>query len=184
MKIAISGLHGTGKTTIAKRIAEKLNINHYSTGILFRELAKERGMSLEELSRLAEKDRSIDIALDEKIKDYATKGNCVLDNQLSPYLLGDIMDYCVLLKCAKDVRLSRMAERDSDDMDQKIRETEIREESERKRFVEYYGIDLLDSGMILATFDLIVDTTHLNIEAVVEVVSKAIELFKKTITKK
>ena len=176
MIIAVSGLHGTGKTTIAKRIADRFALKHYSTGMLFRELAKERDMSLEELSRLAEKDRSIDLALDSKIEEYAKKGDCVLDNQLSPYLLGEIVDYCVLLKCAKDVRLRRMVDRDSDDMAKKIQETQIREESERKRFIDYYNVDLLDANLIMGTFDLIVDTTNLNIDSVV---ATGVEEFEK-----
>ncbi len=180
MIIAISGLHGTGKSTVAKLLAEKLNLNFYSTGNIFREIANEKGLTLEELNKLSEKDRNIDIELDNKIKELALKGNCVLDNQLSPYLLGDIIDYCILLKCTKDVRLQRMANRDKDDIQKKIQETLMREESEHKRFIDYYGVDLLDSNKILGTFDLIVDTTFIDIDGVMEVVSTAINEFKRS----
>jgi len=175
--IAISGLHGTGKTTIAKKIAEIFNLKHYSTGIMFREMAKEKNLTLEELSKLAEEDPSIDFELDNKIKQYAEKGNCVLDNQLSPYLLGDIIDYCILLKCAKDVRIHRMMERDSENFEKKRDETELRELSEQKRFIEYYGIDVLDTNQIMATFDLILDTTYIDIEGAINIITTAIKEF-------
>ena len=180
MKIAISGLHGTGKSTIAKLIAEELKIKFYSTGYMFRELAQEKEMTLEQLSMLAEDDRNIDQELDAKIKKYAEQEECVLDNQLSPYLLGNIIEYCVLLKCAKDVRISRMADRDDDNIEEKISETLIREESEQKRFMDYYNIDVLDAQTILGTFDLIVDTTNTDKEGVFRIVSKAITEFYRT----
>ena len=41
MIITISGLHGTGKSTIGKKLAENLGIRYYSTGQAFRELANE-----------------------------------------------------------------------------------------------------------------------------------------------
>jgi len=176
MNIAVSGLHGTGKSTIAKFLAEKFHLNYYSTGMMFREIAKEKGMSLEELSKRAEKDKHIDLELDSKIKEYADKGNCVLDNQLSPYLIKNI-DFRILLKCDRDVRLSRMADRDANDINQKIHETLVREESEYKRFLTFYGVDLHDSQKIVELYDLIINTTHLDIEAVENIAVTAINEF-------
>ncbi|MBD3350689.1 MAG: AAA family ATPase [Candidatus Lokiarchaeota archaeon] len=184
MIIAISGLHGTGKTTVSKKIAKKFNLTWYSTGKLFRELAKEKGLTLDEMSKLAEKNRDIDEELDQRIRDYAMKGNCVLDNQLSPYLLGDIIDYCILLKCSRDVRIERIAERDETTIDYAINETLVREESEHQRFIEYYGIDLLDAPRILGTFDLIIDTTYLDDQSVTNVIETALKEFKKNNPKK
>jgi cytidylate kinase len=171
MIIAISGLHGTGKSVVGKAIAEHFGLAYYSTGELFRNIAKEKGVSLEELSRYAEKDRSIDNTIDYRIKQLALKGNCVLDNQLSPYLLKKLVDFKILLICDKEERIRRMSKRDSHGLEAKIHETEIREQSERNRFIEYYGIDIRDPDLIQSTFDLIVDTTDLSIQ---EVTSKII----------
>ncbi|MHA1822141.1 MAG: (d)CMP kinase [Promethearchaeota archaeon] len=175
MFIAISGLHGTGKSSIAKYIAEKFHLKYYSTGQMFRELAERKGLTLEELSKKAEEDASIDNELDETIRQHVIEGDCVLESQLSAFLFGDLADYCVLLKCAKDVRLKRMALRDGNDIDKKVEETMIREESERKRFLEYYGIDILDTNLIMGTFDLIVDTTYIDEEGVKRIVEMAIK---------
>ena len=51
MIITISGTPGSGKSTVAKMIATKLGFKHYSTGDFMRQMAKERGISLEELSK-------------------------------------------------------------------------------------------------------------------------------------
>ncbi len=60
MIITISGKAGSGKSTIAKQLAKKLGLKHYSTGDFMRQMAKDKGVSLLELSRIAEKDKSID----------------------------------------------------------------------------------------------------------------------------
>jgi cytidylate kinase len=177
MIVAISGLHGTGKSVVGKAIAEHFGLKYHSTGMMFRIIAQEKGMTLEQLSHQAEKDRTIDNTIDFRIKQLALKGNCVLDNQLSPYLLKDVVEFTVLLTCDKEIRIKRMMERDSHNMDAKIQETEIREQSERNRFLEYYGIDIADPKAIQAAFNLILDTTNLSIQEVISKVTTAIQQF-------
>jgi len=53
MNISFAGLHGTGKSTIAKLVAEHFQFEFYSTGMAFRELALEHQMNLEEFSKYA-----------------------------------------------------------------------------------------------------------------------------------
>ena len=69
MILTISGLHGTGKSTIGKRIAQRLGIRYYSSGQAFRELATEMGVTIEEFTRHVENNPSIDkksLLLEEK----------------------------------------------------------------------------------------------------------------------
>ena len=54
MIITIGGLAGTGTTTTAELLSEKLDIPYISAGFVFREMAAERGMSALELSEFAE----------------------------------------------------------------------------------------------------------------------------------
>lgn len=177
MRISISGLHGTGKSTVAQKIARHFSYAHYSTGELFRTLAAEKGYTLEQFSKIAEKDKKIDLELDALIRKKAMEGNCVLDNQLSPYLLKDILDVSILLKCDFDERIHRMTSRDQSSFEQKKHETLVREDSEHKRFLDFYGIDLRDPGLILSTFHLIMDTTHLSIESVEKIVITFLEQY-------
>jgi cytidylate kinase len=48
MIISIGGTHGSGKSTIAKMLAKKLNWPHYYMGGLRRETAKKKGLTLAE----------------------------------------------------------------------------------------------------------------------------------------
>ena len=56
--IAVSGLHGAGTTTVAQGLVEAFNLRYISAGMIFRQLAKEKGITLVELSQLAEKHHS------------------------------------------------------------------------------------------------------------------------------
>ena len=40
--VAIGGPHGSGKSSIAKKIANEFNMNYLSAGEVFRKLAKEK----------------------------------------------------------------------------------------------------------------------------------------------
>ena len=56
MIITISGKPGSGKSTVAKRLAAELGLTHVSAGDFMRDMATERGITVLELSAIAEND--------------------------------------------------------------------------------------------------------------------------------
>ena len=68
-----------------------------------------------------------------------------------------------------------MRQRDNVTMEKIVEETLKRESVERQRFIDLYGIDILDGGLILANFDLILDVTHLTIDEVFKILIEAIK---------
>ncbi|MHA2035282.1 MAG: (d)CMP kinase [Promethearchaeota archaeon] len=170
MILTISGLHGTGKSTIGKILSQKLGIKYYSTGQAFRELAEEMEFSLEEFTDYVEKNPHVDKKLDEKIIEIALKDNIIIDSQLSAYILDSIADFKILLTCPLETRVNRMSERDSSNYEEKLKETSIREKSELIRFNKLYDIDLNNQSKIEKLYDLIIDTTELTIDEVVELI--------------
>ena len=168
MILTISGLHGTGKSTIGKLIANKLGIRYYSTGQAFRDLAVELNMTLEEFTEYAEQNPDIDKKLDDKIIEIAKNGNVIIDSQLSAYILKSIADFKILLTCPLEIRVKRMAERDNVSYNEKLKETKIREESEVKRFKMLYNIDLNDQVEIEKIYNLILDIKNLTVEEVLK----------------
>lgn len=178
MILTISGLHGTGKSVVGKKIALALGIKYYSTGEAFRDLAKEKNMTLEDFTKYVEKHIEIDKELDKKIIEIAKKDDIIIDSQLSGYLLKDIADFKILLKCSLEIRVKRMAERDKTTYDEKLKETEFREKSESERFILLYNIKINDLEKAKEIFDLILDTEKLSVE---EAVNKILEEIKKII---
>lgn len=178
MIITISGLHGTGKSTIAKILSKELKLEYYSTGEAFRELAQEYKMDLKEFTKYAEQHPAIDLNLDKKIIDIARKGDIIIDSQLSGHILKDLADFKIHLTCPINIRVKRMAERDNTDFETKYKETILREESEFQRFKRLYNIDLNDIKTLESIHDLIINTENLSIDDLVKLILSKIKLQK------
>jgi len=169
--IAIAGLHGVGKSSVAKYIANKYKLRYISSGELFREIAKEYGVSLEKLSKMAESDPSIDDMIDKRMKMEGSKGGIVGDALLSGWMLKDIADIKIWLKAPLDVRVKRISDREGRPYKDIYRETIIREESERRRFKKYYSIDIDD----LSIYDYVISTHLLNLDMVIRIVDEIVK---------
>jgi cytidylate kinase len=173
--ITLGGLHGTGKSSVADRLASEFNLRRVSAGMIFRDLAKERGLSLEEFSKVAEGNEEIDRLLDSTLSTEAGKGNVILDGQLAAWMAKEHSDFNILLTAPLDVRVQRIADRDGTSFDFAKRETTTREESERNRYMKYYDIDIKD----LSVYDMILNTAKYDLEGVCAVLIAAIQvLFK------
>jgi len=175
MIITISGKAGSGKSTVAKELARKLDIKHYSIGDLMRQMAKEKNISLTELGKLAEKDDSIDKELDKKQIELKNEDNFVIDGRLTAHFIPNA-NVKVFLDCDDKVRAERILkeerkDEDSKDVDEIVEKIKAREQSERKRYKQYYDVDYYDERL----YDLVVNTTSLSVE---EVVNKIVEKAK------
>ncbi|HIE33799.1 MAG TPA: cytidylate kinase [Candidatus Altiarchaeales archaeon] len=169
MIITVSGLIGSGKTTLAKRLSEKFNLEYISPGSIMRKMSEKEGISLIEFSRCAEKNPEIDRVIDEKQTELAKKGNCVVDGRLSAYLLEPNLS--IWLKAPIDVRVERVSRRDSISQKAAREHITLRENSERKRYWNYYNIDIDN----LDIYDLIIDTNKFGGDEMLAIVSCAIE---------
>ena len=89
--ICISGMAGTGKSTLSQKLADKYNLKCYSGGDALKELAAAEGYTVsskgwwespEGLRFLGERvnDPKFDKAVDDKLLEYAQKGNVLLDS--------------------------------------------------------------------------------------------------------
>jgi cytidylate kinase len=168
--ITIGGLHGTGKSSLADRMAKHFKLRRVSAGVIFRGLAKERGMSLEEFSKFAEGNEEIDRELDARQKIEAEKGNLVMDGQLAAWMAGEYSDFNILLLASLEERVRRISDRDCTDYDYANNETVVREKSERERYKEYYAIDVAD----LSIYDLIINTDKFDLDGVVAIAVAAV----------
>ncbi|MHA2060297.1 MAG: (d)CMP kinase [Candidatus Ranarchaeia archaeon] len=173
LTIAICGLHGAGKSTYTKKLAEKLNLTHVTAGDIFRNLAKEHNMTLSEFSKYVESHPEIDEEIDSRTKVVAEKGNVILDGALTAWVARDFTDLSILLFAPLDVRVNRIAERDSQPYSQAYQETVDREQSERHRYETLYGFDISNWEV----FDIMINTAKYSIDQTLEILLFAIEQY-------
>ncbi|MGC8663324.1 MAG: (d)CMP kinase [Thermoplasmata archaeon] len=174
MIIIISGPPGSGKTTVAKMLSEKLNLPLVSSGNIFRSMAKDLGKSVEEFSKIAEKDDSIDRNIDEKILEIMKKGNdMVIDSRLAGWFAkkNNINAFKVYLNANRNKRYERINKREKTT----IQNLTIREESEIKRYMNIYGIDFKD----LSIYDLVLNTDDLSPENIVDLIMESAKKWMK-----
>ncbi len=184
--IIISGMAGTGKSTLAKRIAERYFLNYFSGGDALKQLAMEKGYepkgngwweSEEGLKFLEERERDkrFDGKVDDKLIKMANRGNVVLDSWTMPWLFkGEA--FKIWLKASLEVRAERAAKRDL--MKAENIKKIIKEKDERTRLI-YKNLYGFDFGVDLSPFDLILNTDKFNSDEVYDVVSKAVDLYIK-----
>lgn len=168
--ITLAGHHGSGRTTNAKLLAESFGLRYISTGMLFRERADELGVSLEEMNRIAAKDREFDNWLDNRTKEESMKRGLVIDANLSAWM-AEAPDLRVYVTCPFKDRVRRIADREGRDYDDVEKETRAREELELRRYQEYYGVDIND----LTVYDIILNTGIFSIEASARILKNIVE---------
>jgi CMP/dCMP kinase len=172
--IAISGKSGCGNSTVTKLLARRLDVQLIN--YTFRRMAEERGVSFEEMLRLANEDPyfSFDRALDAKQVELARQGDCVIGSRLAMWLLPDAT-LRVYLAGSLEVRAARIHEREGAESAEKLAFTRERDESDHKRYLQIYGIDNDD----LTVADLVINTELWRPEAIVDLVEGALHSAKR-----
>ncbi|MCX8184610.1 MAG: AAA family ATPase [Sulfolobales archaeon] len=178
--VAVSGKPGSGKTTLARSLARELGLRYVSMGQIFRNIALERGVSIEELSRVAERDSSIDYLIDSTAVEEAKKGCVVVDGHIAAWILRDLAHIKILTYAPLPVRAERLAKRDGKTLEDALREIRTREESEARRYRKYYNIDVNS----LEVFDAVINTSLLSEEEVVRVTTEIVKAIAQTKFKK
>jgi len=156
MLIAISGLPGSGKTTVARLVAAALGLEHVYAGNMFRRQAEEAGMTLQEYLRRAERDPTIDRRLDDAMRTRAHAGDAVLEGRLAAVMAAEakVPALKVFLHASEDVRAARITDREGGVTDERLQEIQARETSDRQRYRDIYGVDYHDHKL----YDVVVET--------------------------
>src|SRR3989344_684601 len=88
--ITIAGLPGSGKSSTARLVAAELGYEHFSSGDLFRKMAAERGLSVEEINFTAETQEEIDRKVDDLLVAMGKeKDNVVIDSRTAFHWISD-----------------------------------------------------------------------------------------------
>ncbi len=173
--VCISGMAGTGKSTLAKKLARKYKMKYYSGGDALKELAKEEGYnpsrrgwweSLEGLSFLKNREKNLkfDKAVDDKLLEYAQQGNAILDSWVLPWLLKN--GFKIWLAASKEKRAERIAKRDKIPPKEALQALEEKEAGTKVIYEKLYCFRL---GEDFEPFNLVLDTDNLSAGEVFQV---------------
>lgn len=178
--ITIAGKPGSGKSSTAKLLAQKLSYQHFSSGDLFREIARERGQNVKEANLHAEgkklDDQNIDELVDRRLREIGqTEDKKVIDSRTAWHWIPDSFKVFLDLdlevaadRIIKSMEVSDVAgernEHIPESASEYARELEERLASESRRYESLYKID----PYTLSNHDFIIDSGKYNLDQVVE----------------
>lgn len=183
--ICISGFAATGKTTLAKKLAEVLNLKYVSGGDALQQLAIEKGYkpggpdwweTEEGLRFLNERltNPEFDKQVDAKLLEIASKENVVADSWVLPWFLKD--GYKIWLKASEEERIMRLMKRSGLSYEEAKRILRKRDEESKQIYKELYGISI---GEEFEPFNLVLDTTGLSEDEVFKATLFLVKLYFK-----
>lgn len=176
--VTVDGPSGAGTGTLATFIAGKLGVNKYSAGDFFRGIAREKDMTVEELSEVA--DKQTDLKVDRRTLEKGLNENCVIEARIPCRVLGDFSDLRIFLTADLEERAKRVVKDHEDGKRRTEEEAETveevkerirkRDEDNWRRYKDYYG--LKDSKEI---YDVLIDNTDMSLEEQQELVTEILE---------
>jgi len=179
--VCVAGMSGCGKSTVAKKVAEKYGLRYLSGGGALKALAVEGGYQpcergwweTEEGRRFLEQrmgDNQFDRRVDEKLLKEAKQGNVILDSWTMPWLLK--RGFKIWLEASPEVRARRIAERDSITLEKALSALSEKDEKTRMIYKSLYGFNL---GEDFSPFNVILDTDELSVEEVFQTLCMVID---------
>ncbi len=168
--ITVSGLAGSGTTTLCRNLARYYGFKHIYAGLIFRQMAKEMGMTLHEFQEYAELHPEIDREVDRRQVEAAEECNVVIEGRLAGWMVKRA-DLKIWLDAPMRVRAERVARREGTTVEEAFMAIAEREKGNRKRYLNLYGIDVED----LSIYDLIIDTSKWGPGGVFAIVKAAID---------
>ena len=177
-KISLAGDLGSGKSTLSKILVERLGMEYYSTGTICREVAARHGMTVVEMNQHMETHPELDREIDDGLAALSEVDRPLLiDSRMAwHFTKGTFRVYLSteLLTSAARIHAAGRTEEHFGSVEETAEKIRTRQESESKRYREFYGVDNLN----LFNYDLVVDTTYAAPEEVADCLCSAFDAWQ------
>lgn len=174
MIITLGGLPGAGKSTIKNLLADELGLKAYSMGDMRGEMAKSRGLTIDELNDIGLTDASTDNEVDAFQKTLGeTQDDFVIDGAMSWYFLPQSKKIYLAVDpkvAAERIFADRQNNPNRTDEPEyaSVEATEqalaARAAQNDARYQKWYGVKYLDPK----NYDLVIDTSRLTTDKVLK----------------
>lgn len=180
MIISISGLPGSGKSTVAKMLSEKLGWERIYMGGIMRQMADKKGVSILELMKQAETDGSIDEDVDNYVSDLGkTKDNFIIESRTAFHFIPDSLKVYLKVDPGEGAKrifkdLGKADRKEEDRANNPVQLAKFLAERvaiDQERYQKYYGIDFQNEN----NYDLVINSTNLTPEDVMEKIMVEVE---------
>ena len=175
MKIAISGFSGSGKTSLAKKLYSLLFSEYSELELIkptFKDIAKEKGMSLMEFQELAEKNHEIDKEFDNFILKKASESkDYIVATWLAIWLVE--ADVKVFLYSSVEERAKRIAKRDNLSYINALEHVKKRDSQNIERYKAIYNIDITKFN---EKADIVINSSSYSVEQEAKIVLAALKV--------
>jgi cytidylate kinase len=174
MHISITGRLGSGKSTVAKIIAEKYGYEIVSTGTALRNIAASLGMTALEFNRLMTSDPKYDFMIDRETRRISVEraGEKIIYDSRMAWNFA-VNSFKVYLYVNTEVSAKRIlgdgtrgSVENYKDIGDAIAQINERMNEENRRYSMIYSVDNLD----LRNYDCVIDTEFRSCEEVAELI--------------
>jgi cytidylate kinase len=159
-KISLAGDLGSGKSTVSKILVDKLGAEYYSTGAIVRSIAEKHGMSVVELNEYMETHPEIDREIDDGLIALGSVDkSLIIDSRMAWHFTPDTFKVYLSTDIETSALRIMSANRTGEHaatLEETVSDTRRRVESEKKRYLEQYGVHIKD----LSNYSLVIDTTY------------------------
>lgn len=170
----------SGKWTVSKLLAEKLNYEIVSIWDMKRKLAAEMWINIIEFNKMwddPEKSAEFDLKYEEYQKSLKLSSDIILDSRL--WFYAQPHAFKILLDVDEEVAWERIfkAERDTDKHASKkhaIEQVKERNSSDEERYKKLYNVDLWNPN----NYNLVIDTSERSPEEVLQIILDEFKAYK------
>ena len=185
--LIIFGFSGSGKSTVAARVAKKFGLRVIHPSSIVRSLVEGKKVDMRRTKAgtgFWESDRGvrlfkdrlrkrepIDTVSDKLLQKELARGNVVMDSWSMPWLSARGVK--IYLRASRAERVRRVAKRSGVSLERARKTVRLKDESTRKLYRRLHGFDIQKDVQV---FDMIIDTTDLSLT---ESVGAVIDFLKK-----